>query len=115
MSATSNLPTGARVRSECMSSSFTHLVVYALMSICVCNVGRAAIRAPEVSVRAAAVTQPGISMGRHFFSALGPESLGAENSFNGIGSALPEIGLLAWRTENRHTPSLLGLKMLKGY
>ena len=96
-----NLPTAAKIRSQMLSSGVGMAFVTAAVKF-----GRLAERKPIGTTRASQGQQKGLKLSRKMF-----KDLKMGQSFNGISSSSPEVGLLEFKGNGKVSPSFLSLRM----
>ena len=103
-----NLPTASKIRAQLLTSGAGFCFSVAYMAACAIKYGRLAEKKAAGSTRAASVPQKGLRLSRRLF-----KEMRMSQSFNGIASCCPELGLLEYQTSGKSSPSLLSLAMNK--
>ena len=104
-----DLPTASKIRAQLLTSGtgFAFAVLY-LATSCV-KYGRLAEKKPAGVTRASQTPQKGLRLSRRLF-----KELRLSQSFNGVASSSPEVGLLEMQSSGKASPSLLSLRMERG-
>ena len=100
------IPTGAKVRSESLDSTYTFLFVIRMLAGAGTRNGRLVAQKPNGPTRASENMVPAVALSRSLFQAFDQEG-----SFNGVSSAFPEVSLLRLADDGSITPGLLSLKL----